>query len=219
MAKLLSKEFKRKLLSLFLPPVGYIFIRLLYLSCKKEYFLPKDILLDKPCIITFWHGKLLMQPFIYNKLRKKPKVATMISEHFDGEILSKMIKYFHFESIRGSSKKGAIKVLKEAFSKVNEGYDIAITPDGPRGPRYSVADGVVSIAQKKGLQIVACNFYASSFWRLKSWDGFMIPKPFSTLYLFVEEPFLLEGLDKEGAKKKIKEALMAKEKGDLGYRI
>ena len=209
----MSKEFKRKLISLFLPPVGYIFIRLIYLSCKKEYFLPKDKLLDKPYIIAFWHGKLLMQPFIYNKLRSKPKVATMISEHFDGEIISKIIKYFHFESIRGSSKKGAIKVLKESFSKVNEGYDIAITPDGPRGPRYLIADGIVSIAQKKDLQIVACNFYASSFWRLKSWDGFMIPKPFSTIYLFAEEPFSISGLDKKRAKDKIKEVLMTKEEG------
>ena len=210
----MSKEFKRKLISLFLPPIGYIFIRLIYLSCKKKYFLPKDKLLDKPYIIAFWHGKLLMQPFIYNRLRSKPKVATMISEHFDGEIISKIIKYFHFESIRGSSKKGAIKVLKESFSKVNEGYDIAITPDGPRGPRYLVADGIVSIAQKKDLQIVACNFYASSFWRLKSWDGFMIPKPFSTIYLFAEEPFSVSGLDKKRAKDKIKEALMKKEEGN-----
>ena len=213
MEKLLSKKAKKRIISLLLPPIGYIFIRLIYLSCKKEYFLPKEKLLDKPYIIAFWHGKLLMQPFIYNKLRKKPKVATMISEHFDGEIISKIIKYFHFDSIRGSSKKGAIKVLKESFSKVNEGYDIAITPDGPRGPRYSIADGIVSISQKKKLPIIACNFYASSFWRLKSWDGFMIPKPFSTIYLFAEEPFLLEGLDKKSAKDKIKDALMAKEEG------
>ncbi len=213
MEKLLSKKAKKRVISLLLPPIGYIFIRLIYLSCKKEYFLPKEKLLDKPYIIAFWHGKLLMQPFIYNKLRKKPKVATMISEHFDGEIISKIIKYFHFDSIRGSSKKGAIKVLKESFSKVNEGYDIAITPDGPRGPRYSIADGIVSISQKKKLPIIACNFYASSFWRLKSWDGFMIPKPFSTIYLFAEEPFLLEGLDKKSAKDKIKDALMAKEEG------
>ena len=213
MEKLLSKETKRKLISLLLPPVGYLLIRLIYLSCKKKYYLPKEKLLNKPHIIAFWHGKLLMQPFIYNKLRNKPKVATMISEHFDGEIISKIIKYFHFESIRGSSKKGAIKVLKESFGKVNEGYDIAITPDGPRGPRYFVADGIVSIAQKKDMAIVACNFYASSFWRLKSWDGFMIPKPFSTIYLFAEEPFSIGGVDKEKAKEKIKDALMAKEEG------
>lgn len=152
-----------------------------------------------------------MQPFIYNKLRDKPKVATMISEHFDGEIIAKVISYFHFESIRGSSKKGAVKVLKEAFKKVNEGYDIAITPDGPRGPRYSIADGIVAIAQKKDMKIVACNFYADKFWRLKSWDGFLIPKPFSKICLYAQEPFSIEGLEKEDAKERIKSALMAKE--------
>jgi len=207
----MSKEFKRKLILIFVPFIGYLIIRLIYLSCKKRYFLPKEKLKDEPYIIAFWHGKLLMQPFIYNKLRKRPKVVTMISEHFDGEVLSKMIKFFHFESIRGSTKKGAIKVLKEAFKKVNEGYDIGITPDGPRGPRYSVADGTVAIAQKKRLLIVPCNFTASSFWRLKSWDRFMIPKPFSTLYLFADEPFSVDGLDMDEAKKRIKEELMRRE--------
>jgi lysophospholipid acyltransferase (LPLAT)-like uncharacterized protein len=207
----LSKEFKSKIISFVAPVVGYIIIKLIYLSCKKEYYLPKDILKDKPYIITFWHRKLLMQPFIYNKLRKKPKVVTMISDHFDGEVLSKMIKFFHFESIRGSSSKGAIKVLKEAFKKVNEGYDIAITPDGPKGPKYSVADGIVAIAQKKKLDIVACSYKVSSFWELKSWDSFMIPKPFSTISLFAKEPFEIEGLNLESAKEIIKSALMEKE--------
>ena len=203
---------KREVISFLLPPIGYILIRLIFISCKKRYFLPSLKLDDRPYIIAFWHGKILMQPFIYKKLRKKPKVATMISEHFDGEIISRVIRYFNFESIRGSTKKGAIKVLKEAFRKVEEGYDLAITPDGPRGPRYSVADGIVSISKKKDIKIVACNFYASRFWRLKSWDGFMIPKPFSTLYLFAGEPFGVKGLENEEAKAKIKAALMEKER-------
>ncbi len=207
----MSKEFKRKIVSFIAPPIGYIIINLIYLSCRKKYFLPKNRLKNKPYIIAFWHGKLLMQPFIYNKLRKKPKVATMISEHFDGEVLSKMIKFFHFDSIRGSSKKGAIKVLKESFKKVNDGYDIGITPDGPKGPKYSIADGIVAIAQKKDLDIVVCSFQASSYWKLKSWDSFMIPKPFSTIFLFAKEPFSVDGLSLNDAKKMIKDALMEKE--------
>ena len=207
----MNKEFKRRLILFFTPFIGYTVINLIYLSCKKRYFLPKEKLKDRPYIIAFWHGKLLMQPFIYKKLRKNPKVATMISEHFDGEVLSKMIRFFHFESIRGSTKKGAVRVLKKAFQKVNDGYDLGITPDGPRGPRYTVADGTVAIAQKKDLLIVPCNFTASSFWKLKSWDSFMIPKPFSTIYLFADEPFDIDNLDKEEAKNKIKEELMKRE--------
>ncbi len=207
----MSRKFKRKLILFLAPPIGYAIINLIYLSCRKKFFLPTKELGDEPCIIAFWHGKLLMQPFLYKKLRKNHKVATMISEHFDGEVLSRMVKFFGFDSIRGSSKKGAIKVLKEAFKKVNEGYDIGITPDGPRGPKYSVADGTVAIAQKKDLSIVPCNFYANSFWRLKSWDGFMIPKPFSTIYLYADEPFSLKGLDMDVAKDKIVEVLMKRE--------
>ncbi|NPA73770.1 MAG: lysophospholipid acyltransferase family protein [Epsilonproteobacteria bacterium] len=207
----MSKDFKRKLILLFVPFLGYLVVNLIYLSCKKRYFLPKEELDEGACIIAFWHGKLLMQPFLYKKLRGSHKVATMISEHFDGEVLSRMVKFFGFDSIRGSSRKGAIKVLKEAFKMVAKGYDIGLTPDGPKGPRYSVADGIVAIAQKKDLSIVPCNFTASSFWRLKSWDGFMIPKPFSTIYLFADEPFKVTSLDKEDAKAKIKEALLKRE--------
>ena len=205
---------KREIISFILPPIGYIFIKLIFLSCKKRYNLSVKELDDKPYIIAFWHGKILMQPFIYKKLRKTPKVATMISEHFDGEIISRIIKFFDFESIRGSTKKGAIKVLKEAFKRVDQGYDLAITPDGPRGPRYSIADGIVSIAKKRDIKIVACNFYASSFWRLNSWDGFMIPKPFSTLYLFASKPFSIKDLNEKEAKAKIKDALMEREQAN-----
>lgn len=206
-----SKELKRKIIFLIASYIGYLIIRLIYLSCKKKYILPKNKLENKPYIIAFWHRKLLMQPFLYKSLREKPKVVAMISEHFDGEVLSKIIKYFHFKSIRGSTRKGAIKVLKNAFSKINEGYDIAITPDGPKGPKYSVADGIVSISQKKDIMIVACSYSASSYWEFNSWDNFIIPKPFSTLNLVASEPFSVKDLSKEEAKKKIKNKLLSYE--------
>ena len=157
--------------------------------------------------MAFWHGNLLMQPFVYKKLRKKNKIAVLISDHFDGEIISKIISFFNLESIRGSSSKGAIKALKLSFKKIDQGYDLAITPDGPRGPRKSVADGIVAIAQKKNLPIIACSYEASSFWQLKSWDKFIIPKPFSTITLIAHEPFFINGLDKDEAKKLLQETI------------
>jgi len=158
-------------------------------------------------MVAFWHGKLLLAPFIYQKLRKNVKIGVIISDHFDGELIARTMGFFDFETIRGSSSEGGIRALKESFRKINEGYDIAITPDGPRGPYQSLADGIVSISQKKKLQVVAFNYTATSYWELKSWDKFMIPKPFSTVDFYASEPFSVAGLEKEKAKQKIKEKL------------
>ncbi len=191
----------------FVPFIAYIFIKLLYLSCKKRYHVPKNIK-KQPYIIALWHGKLLMNPFLYKKIFKNAKMSIIISNHFDGEMIAKCMKFFGFESIRGSSSKGGIKALKESFKKIDLGYSIAITPDGPRGPRHSIADGVVAIAQKKGLNIIAFDYKASSFWQLNSWDKFIIPKPFSTLDFYASEPFSLNNLDKNSAKELVKKRLL-----------
>ncbi len=206
MEKSLTKENKRKILSFIIPPILYVLIRLIQLTVKKRFHLPTSIP-NEPVMVAFWHGKLLLAPFIYQKLRKRVKIGVIISDHFDGELIAKTMGFFGFETIRGSSSTGGIKALKESFRKIGEGYDIAITPDGPRGPYQSLADGIVSISQKKKLMIVAFNYKSSSFWELKSWDKFMIPKPFSTVDFYASEPFSIIGLEKEEAKSLIKEKL------------
>ena len=206
MAKLLSKEKERAILSFVIPPLLNLLIRLIHLTVKKRFHLPQTVP-EKPFMVAFWHGKLLLAPFIYQKLRKDVKIGVMISDHFDGEIIAKTMGYFDFETIRGSSSKGGVKALKESFRRIAQGYDIAITPDGPRGPYQSVADGIVSISQKKEMMIVAFNYTASSYWELKSWDKFMVPKPFSTMDFYASEPFSVAGLEMEVAKEMIKEKL------------
>lgn len=189
-----------------LPWLGSVVIRLLYLSYKKVYKLPATFP-DQPIIIVFWHGNLLMQPYIYKKIRGEHPVAVMISEHKDGELIASVISHFGFSTVRGSSRRGAAKVLLAAMKKFDEGYDIAITPDGPKGPRFSVADGVAAIAQKKGALIAPFVVTASRFWEASSWDRFMIPKPFCTLTLEVRDPFDVEGLSLEDANARIKSRL------------
>ncbi len=207
MGKLFSKERKRSIALALLPPIAYFFIRVLFFSCKKRYHTPKRVP-KPPFLVLFWHGEILMNPFMYKKLMKDVKMSLMISDHFDGEMIAKSVSYFGFDTIRGSSTRGGVKALKESFRKIEDGCSIAITPDGPRGPRYSISDGVVAISQKRNLEIVAFNYKASSFWQLKSWDRFIIPKPFSTLDFYASEPFLLDGLDMQKAKEKIKERLL-----------
>ncbi len=206
MGKLLSKKFKRKILLSFIPPLGYLMIRVLYLTCKKRFHLPKEGYVA-PSLVAFWHGEILMNPFLYKKYMKNVKMSLMISEHFDGELIARTAGFFGFSFIRGSSFKGGVKALKESFKKIEEGESIAITPDGPRGPRHSVADGIVAIAQKKNLPIITYRYKASSFWQINSWDRFIIPKPFCRLDFYAGEPFYVSGMSKEEAKKRIKEKL------------
>jgi len=207
MGKLLTKERKRALLLVLVPPVAYLFIRLLYLTCKKRFHLPKETP-KAPFLVAFWHGEILMNPFLYKKMIKDVKMSLMISDHFDGEMIAKSMSYFGFDTIRGSSTRGGIKALKESFKKIDHGECVAITPDGPKGPRYSIADGIVAIAKKKDLQIVTFNYKASSKWQMKSWDKFIVPKPFSTIDFYASAPFKVTNLDKEEAKDLIKKRLL-----------
>ncbi len=197
---------KRKILSFLLPPLGAFLIRIIYFTCKKEFEikeLPKE-----PCIIAFWHGELLMMPYLYKKVRGTHPIAVMISEHFDGELIAKTISHFGLESIRGSSRRGGAKVLIKAIKMLKKGYDVAITPDGPRGPRRSVAPGIVAIAQKSEAMIVPFSYSASKYWQLKSWDGFIVPKPFSTLRFVGGEPFGVDHLGLEEAKDYVKKQML-----------
>jgi len=206
MGKFFDKNRKRKLLLAVAPPIAYGIIRLLYASCKKRFHLPQETV-SAPALVAFWHGEILMNPFLYLKFMKDVKMSLMISEHFDGELIARTARFFGFQFVRGSSSKGAVKALKESFKLIDQGIGLAITPDGPRGPRHSVADGIVAIAQKKNLPIVVYRYKASRYWEMKSWDRFIVPKPFSTLDFYASEPFYVTDLSKEDAKKVIKERL------------
>lgn len=203
----MKKQIARWFALMLLPPLGALLMRIIFFSCKKVYNIP-DNLPKEPFIVAFWHGELLMQPFLYKKVRGNHPIAVMISEHFDGELIARTIKYFGFAAIRGSSKKGGAKVLIQALKKLKAGCDVAITPDGPRGPRYSVAPGIVGLSQKSNAYIVPFSYTASAFWELKSWDRFIIPKPFCTIIFSVGKPLRVDGLDMHRAQLVIKNALM-----------
>ena len=184
-------------------------MKLLYVTYKKKvHFATPLASLPSPLIVTIWHGELLSifgGYGIFNKLRP---IDFFISEHKDGEMIATIASYFGVGSIRGSSTRGGIKALRAAMKTLDAQKDIGITPDGPKGPRYSVADGVVVLAQKKHVPIMTLNFKPSSFWRIKSWDAFIIPKPFATVEYYFGEPFLLDDLSMEAAKQVVKERMM-----------
>lgn len=203
------KKLSRKLAFILLPFIGSVLIRVIYWTTRKTFHSPANIP-QECCVIGFWHGDLLMQSFSYRNWRKKHKIAVMISEHFDGELLAKTMTYFGLETVRGSSRKGAARALLHAIKKVRDGYDLGLTPDGPKGPRFSVSNGIVAIAQKTDSPIVLQSCIPSRYWQLGSWDKFVIPKPFCHLEFYTSEPFKVTGMEMEEAKKLIHDKLMLK---------
>ena len=182
-----------------LPFLLQLFVRFIYITSKKEFFYPQ-INQDETYVIAFWHGNLLMQPFNHKKLRQNRAVQTIISEHRDGITISKTVQYLGIKTIIGSTTRGGAKALISAIKTIKNKIDVAITPDGPKGPKYFIADGIVVLAQKTNSKIIALHYEASKFWRLNSWDNFIIPKPFGKLKFYASEPLDINQLSLDEAK-------------------
>lgn len=189
-----------------LPHLLYYLVRIIYFTNKKVYHHPKDD--GKPLIICMWHGDLMSQPYNYFAFRKNGTVKAMISHNKDGEIITKLVSNFKIGAVRGSSSKGAAKVLITALKELKSGNDIAITPDGPRGPRYSVADGIIALAQKSDSNVVCFNTVPTKYWQFKSWDKFILPKPFGRIDFYISEPFDIKNMEFEQAREFIKEKML-----------
>ncbi len=138
---------------------------------------------EKPLLWAFWHNKLFVMPHLFERYFPGRLGAALASASKDGEIISAFLKHFGIRAIRGSSSRGGARALVEMKRAIADGYIMAITPDGPRGPRYSISPGLLKLAQVTGGLILPIHVTYSSYWQLKTWDGFMIPKPFSKVHI------------------------------------
>ncbi len=199
----MQKKIKKFLKVTIVPYILYIITKVIYYTNKKKFHFPKGKP-TKPFIAAFWHGNLLMQPYLFKKFQPSGTFKAMISHHSDGESIAKMVNHLGVQSVRGSSSQGGVKALIGAIKELKTNSNIGITPDGPRGPIYSIADGIIALSQKADVDIYYFSYKASKYWQLKSWDQFIIPKPFGTIEFFVSEPFNLKGLSKEESRELIK---------------
>lgn len=205
----MAKGLLRAAALFFLPFIASIFIRAIYFTNKKNFYAPSSIA-QNPTIFACWHGELLMLPYAYFRYRKTPNVKALISSHFDGMLIAKTIGYFGVGTISGSTNRNASRALMQAIRALKEGCDVGITPDGPKGPRHEVADGVIAMAQKTGAKIVLVEIKPTKYWQLGSWDRFVIPKPFGELNFYASE-IDISSLSMQEAKKLIKEGLLKHE--------
>jgi lysophospholipid acyltransferase (LPLAT)-like uncharacterized protein len=132
-------------------------------------------------IWAFWHNSLFVIPHLLNHYLSHRPGSALTSASQDGEILAAFLERFNVRPIRGSSSRQGAAALLEMKRLIEQGFDVAITPDGPRGPLYHLNPGVITLAQKTGALIMPIRVHYSRCWRLKTWDALEIPKPFATV--------------------------------------
>jgi lysophospholipid acyltransferase (LPLAT)-like uncharacterized protein len=170
-------------------------------EAKDESGLVRNREAKDPVIFAFWHNRMFLMPYIYKKYFPGRHVACLVSASQDGEMIARVIGHFGLEAVRGSSSRRGKEAYRELAEKLKQGLDVAITPDGPRGPCYQSHDGVVSLAafSQHHLIPVACRL--SSKIQLKSWDRFMIPMPFSRCEVYFGKAILFpNGKEEEDLK-------------------
>ena len=162
------------------------YIRFVYVTSRwrEEGREPANELMQngRPYIAAFWHGRLLMAPTGW---RSRAPLSVMISQHRDGEMIARTVHHFGVHTVRGSTTRGGSKALREMLVAVSNGRNVAITPDGPRGPRMRAQSGIVLLARLSGAPIVPATYAVSRRKLASSWDRFVIALPFSRgLYLW-----------------------------------
>lgn len=118
-------------------------------------------------------------------------MVTLISEHSDGRIIARATEYMGLHSVAGSSTRGGAKAALELIRKVKEGFDIAITPDGPKGPRYEMKKGVLRLSKDTGARLFPATLSFERYWQFRSWDQMILPKPFSKAVCLIGEPIIV----------------------------
>ncbi len=141
---------------------------------------------ERPLLWTFWHNRLFVMAYMYQRFFPGRLGSALASASRDGEIISAVMSRFGIRAVRGSSSRGGGRALVEMKRAIEAGSIMAITPDGPRGPRYHINPGVIKLAQITGGWVMPIHVVYSRFWQLGSWDGFMIPKPFSRVEIIFD---------------------------------
>jgi lysophospholipid acyltransferase (LPLAT)-like uncharacterized protein len=146
----------------------------------------------RPVIYILWHNRFFAVPPAWQKIYgSHRKAVALTSASHDGDMVAHAMAVFGLGSIRGSSSRRGVAALVGLKRALQEGLDICVTPDGPRGPRYKVQPGIIKLAESTGAPIVPIHVRFSSAWRLKTWDRFAIPKPFSRIVVTFAEPIRL----------------------------
>jgi lysophospholipid acyltransferase (LPLAT)-like uncharacterized protein len=172
---------------------------------------------SSPAIFCIWHNRLALSMAIYHRYVKDARpskgLVAMISASKDGSLLAHILEKFAVQPVRGSTSRRGRQALLEATTWVQKGFHAAITPDGPRGPRYQIKEGIVALAQVTGAPIVPVTVWLSRKVCLRSWDGFQIPLPFARCEIRLGAPIRVpreaSDAEREALRAELEQAMMA----------
>ncbi len=206
-----KRPYSKKLREFFevriLPLPAFLFVRLLWATVRASFTGEENIspFLDrkKPFIFAFWHGTLLLMVYAF----RSDKRTFLVSFHRDGELITRVIKRFGIEATRGSTTRGGVKALLSLVRRAKQGYSIAFTPDGPKGPARKAQQGVAELARLSGLPVIPVGFCAGKAFRLGSWDSFMVPFPFTRVAFCYGKPVTIGDDDRKTGARAVESAL------------
>ena len=154
-----------------------------------------DFVRKQPVIFAIWHNRLLMLPRVFDPSFPTRQSYGLISASRDGDLIARFIERSGYGTIRGSSSRKGVIALRQLVDTLAADGNVLVTPDGPRGPVYQVTQGIVFLAQKSGAPVVPIHMEYSGCWRLKSWDRFVVPRPFAKLRAIFGAPLTVPPLE------------------------
>ena len=193
-----TMTWKRKLGYAILRPIIKLFLTTFWWTCRVEKVIGDEYaqeLIDKgePIIPCYWHQMHIFGSWYMRKLQKRGlKIGFLISPSVDGEVPAKIVESWGAVAIRGSSNRTGARALKDMYTTiVKDRVSPVTTSDGPTGPIHKFKQGAIMLAQLTQSPMLPMAYMASRYWELKSWDKFIIPKPFSRIVIAVGEPHMI----------------------------
>lgn len=202
-------KLSQRILLTVVPTTAFCLIRFLYWSLRVEYIGKERLTAlwgrQEKAILSFWHDQLLLMVCAHPGEGAK----MLISASGDGELLARTLCKFGHDAVRGSSSRGGRSAFKELLSQAKAGADICLTPDGPRGPRHVLKEGVIQLARLSKQAVVPIAFVCDSGYRFNSWDKFLLPYPFSRGVYSIGEPLYYQDYkDPEMFRQHLQKAMM-----------
>jgi len=202
-----------KLTQLLISLLGSLYVLFVYktstIDLKNRKNIDRLFKKKESFIYAFWHDQLLICPLTW---QSEFEIKVLISKHRDGDIIARLISKLGFKAIRGSThksgktkNKGGLTSARQMIKSLKNGISIGISPDGPKGPRHKVSDGILSISRLSNSSILPVGIGFKKKWVLNTWDKFIIPKPFNQITIIWGEP--LPALKNEKSINQIKSKL------------
>jgi hypothetical protein len=170
------------------PPVVSATLFLLSKTLRLRIFAAEELFArwarGERVIVAFWHNRLLMMPLVASD----QPICVIVSAHRDGEIAVRALRRWNIHAVRGSTTRGGARGLLQLIRAHRDGFNLAVVPDGPKGPCYAAKLGVIHLARLTGAAVFPVSYAASRAKRLRSWDRLIVPLPFARVAVVAGEP-------------------------------